>query len=115
MSLFISDAIAAASSSVAAPGGQPESSFFSLMMIAAIFVLFYFMLIRPQNKRAKEHRELISKIKKGDEIITSSGILAKVNSLDEQYIKVTIAEGVEVIIQRQAISAVLPKGSLKSI
>ena len=84
-------------------------------MIAAIFVLFYFMLIRPQNKRAKEHRELVGKLKKGDEIITSGGILAKVSSLDEQYIKVSVAEGVEINLQRSAVSAVLPKGTIKSL
>jgi len=111
MSFFISDAMAAA----AAPAGQAEGSFFSLFMIAAIFVLFYFMLIRPQNKRAKEHRDLIGKIKKGDEIITSGGMLAKVSSIDEQYIKITVAEGIEITMQRNAVSAVLPKGTLKSI
>lgn len=111
MSFFISDAIAAGA---AAPAGQSEGTF-SMIMIVAIFVLFYFMLIRPQNKRAKEHRELISNLKKGDEIITSGGILAKVVSLDEQYIKVSLAEGVEINLQRAAVSSVLPKGTLKSL
>jgi len=111
MSFFISDAVAAATTT----GAQPEGSFFSLIMIAAIFVLFYFMLIRPQNKRAKEHRELIGKLKKGDEIITSGGILAKVSSIDEQYVKASIAEGIEITMQRNAVSAVLPKGTLKSL
>ncbi|KTD54194.1 SecYEG protein translocase auxillary subunit [Legionella sainthelensi] len=111
MSFFISDAMAAAG---AAPAPQADGTF-SLIMIAAIFVLFYFMLIRPQNKRAKEHRDLVSKLKKGDEIITSGGILAKVVSLDEQYIKISLAEGVEINLQRGAVSAVLPKGTLKSL
>ncbi len=111
MSFFISDAMAAA----ATPAAQAESSFFSLFMIAAIFILFYFMLIRPQNKRAKEHRELIGKLKKGDEVVTSGGIIAKVSSIDEQYVKVSIAEGIEISLQRNAVSAVLPKGTLKSI
>lgn len=109
MSFFISDAMAAGS-----PAGQPDGTF-SLIMIAAIFVLFYFMLIRPQNKRAKEHRELISNLKKGDEIVTSGGILAKVVSIDEQYMKVALAEGIEISLQRGAVSAVLPKGTLKSL
>lgn len=110
MSFFISDAMAAG----AAPAGQADGTF-SMIMIVAIFVLFYFMLIRPQNKRAKEHRELISNLKKGDEIITSGGMLAKVVSLDEQYIKVSLAEGVEISLQRAAVSSVLPKGTLKSL
>ena len=111
MSFFISDAMAAASTTQAAPADGT----FSLIMIAAIFVLFYFMLIRPQNKRAKEHRELIKNLKKGDEIVTSGGILAKVVNIDEQYIKVALAEGVEISLQRGAVSSVLPKGTLKSL
>ena len=111
MSLLISDAIAAAGTT-ASP--QADGTF-SLIMIAAIFVLFYFMLIRPQNKKAKEHRELISRLKKGDEIVTSGGMLAKVVNLDEQYIKVSVAEGVEISLQKGAVIAALPKGTLKSL
>jgi preprotein translocase subunit YajC len=109
MSFFISDAMAAAAP--AAPG--PDS--FSFVMIAAVLLLGYFMLIRPQNKRAKEHRELLGGLKKGDEIITTGGILAKVVSLDEQYIKVSPAEGIEIHLQKGAVSTVLPKGTLKSL
>lgn len=111
MSFFISDAFAAVG---AAPGPQSDSTF-SMVMIAVIFVMFYFLLIRPQNKRAKEHRALVEKLKKGDEIITTGGILAKVVSLDEQYIKVSPADGVEFSMQRGAVTAVLPKGTLKSL
>jgi preprotein translocase subunit YajC len=110
MSFIISDA--AAATGAVATGGDGT---FSMIMMAAIFVLFYFMLIRPQNKRAKEHRDVISKLKKGDEVITASGLLAKVVSIDEQYIKVLIAEGVEISLQRNAVSTVLPKGTLKSL
>jgi preprotein translocase subunit YajC len=113
MGLFINDAIAAATTTTA-QGPQSEGTF-SLVMIAAIFVLFYFMLIRPQNKRAKEHRDLVGKLKKGDEIITSGGILAKVTGIDEQYIKANIAEGIEISLQKGAVSSVLPKGTLKSL
>ena len=73
------------------------------------------MLIRPQNKRAKEHRALIERLKKGDEVITSGGMLAKVVSLDEQYIKISPAEGIEFNMQRGAVTAVLPKGTLKAL
>ena len=114
MSFLISDAIAAATSTTATPAGQPDSTF-SLVMIVGIFVLFYFMLIRPQNKRAKEQREMVNKLKKGDEVITSGGLLAKVVELDEQFIKISLAEGFEVNLQRNAVSAVLPKGTLKSL
>ncbi|MFI4918811.1 MAG: preprotein translocase subunit YajC [Legionellales bacterium] len=111
MSFFINDAFAAAGAATAA---QPDGTF-SLIMIAAIFVLFYFMLIRPQNKKAKEHRDLLGRLKKGDEVITSGGILAKVISLDEHYIKVSPAEGIEFNLQKGAVSTVLPKGTLKSL
>jgi preprotein translocase subunit YajC len=109
MSFFVSDAMAAG-----ALPAQTDGTF-SLIMIAAIFILFYFMLIRPQNKRAKEHRDLVAKLKKGDEIVTSGGLLAKVVSLDEQFLRVSITEGVEITLQRSAVSTVLPKGTLKEV
>lgn len=111
MSLFISEAIAATGN--AAPA-QSDGTM-SLIMIAAIFVLFYFMLIRPQNKKAKEHKELLSHLKKGDEVVTAGGILGKVVNLDDQYIKVSLAEGIEIHLQRGAVTTVLPKGTLKSL
>ena len=77
--------------------------------------MFYFMLIRPQTKKAKEHRELLSRLKKGDEIITSGGLLAKIVNLNEQYIKISLTEGVEINIQKGAVVTVLPKGTLKSL
>jgi preprotein translocase subunit YajC len=110
MSFFISDAFAAG-----APMAAQTDGTFSIIMIAAIFVLFYFMLIRPQNKRAKEHRELINQLKNGDEIITSAGILGKVVSLDDQYIKVSLAAGIEINMQKSAVTTVLPKGTLKAL
>lgn len=112
MGFFITEAMAAGAT--AAQGPQTDGTF-SMIMIAAIFVLFYFMLIRPQSKRAKEHRDLIGKLKKGDEVITTGGMLGKVTSLDEQYVKVSIADGIEISMQRNAISSVLPKGTLKSL
>jgi preprotein translocase subunit YajC len=111
MSFFINDAMAAAT---ATPAAASEGSF-SLIMVAAIFVLFYFMLIRPQNKRAKEHRELVSKLQKGDEIVTSGGLLAKVSGVDEQFIKAIIADGIEICLQRGSVTTVLPKGTIKSL
>jgi preprotein translocase subunit YajC len=109
MSLFITDAMAA-TDAAAQPNGM-----FSFIMMGVIFVLFYFMLIRPQNKRAKEQRDLVNQLKKGDEIITSSGVLGKVLSVDSQYLKVSIAEGVDIAMQKQSVAALLPKGTLKSL
>ncbi|MCH9756970.1 MAG: preprotein translocase subunit YajC [Gammaproteobacteria bacterium] len=113
MSFFISNAMADAADA-AGQAAQGDGTF-SLVMIGVIFVLFYFMLIRPQNKRAKEHRELITKLEKGDEIATSSGILGRVVHLDEQYLKVSVAEGTEITLQRSAVNAVLPKGTLAAL
>lgn len=110
MGFFISDAMADAATTNAPP---PDSTY-SLVMIAVIFVLFYLMLIRPQNKRAKEHRQLISELKKGDEIVTSGGILGKIMHIDEQFIRLEVATGFEMTIQRSSVGAVLPKGTLKT-
>lgn len=111
MSFFISNAMAAATG--AAPA-QSEGTF-SLFLIVAIFVLFYFMLIRPQSKRAKEHRDLVNKLQKGDEIVTAGGLVGKVANVDEQFMKIMISEGVEITMQRNAVTTVLPKGTLKSL
>lgn len=113
MSFFISDALAdTATTAAAAPQSDGP---FSMIMIVAIFVLFYFMLIRPQSKRAKQHKELVSSLKKGDEIITAGGILGKVVSLDEQYVKLSPSQGVEIVLQRNSVTTVLPKGTIESI
>ncbi len=73
------------------------------------------MLIRPQSKRAKEHKALIQGIGKGDEVITAGGIIGKVTKVDDQYVSVTVAENVELKMQKSSVSAVLPKGTIKSI
>ena len=115
MSLFISNAMAAAeTASGSAQAGQPDSTF-SLIMIGAIFILIYFMLIRPQNKRAEAHRDLVKQLKKGDEVVTSGGFIGVVVSMDEQIIKISLADGLDVHLQRNAVSSVLPKGTMKSL
>jgi preprotein translocase subunit YajC len=79
-----------------------------------MIAIFYFILIRPQQKKAKEHRNMVAALGKGDEVVTSGGILGKVTDLTDQYVSVEIADGVEIRIQRNAVSAVLPKGSIKA-
>lgn len=96
-------------------GAQGQSMMSSLFMIGIFIVALYFMAIRPQTKRAKEHQQLISSIAKDDEVITQGGLLGKVLRVNEQFIVITIAEGIEVKIQKQAISATLPKGTMKTI
>lgn len=88
---------------------------FQFLPFIAIFVLFYFMLIRPQMKQAKEHRSMLDSLKKGDEVVLSSGIIAKINSLSDQFAIVEIAKSVEIKIQKPTIQTLLPKGTIKSI
>ena len=105
--------ISPAAAQAAAPGAAP-SPIPSIVMMVALFGIMYFLMIRPQMKRAKEHRELTGKLAKGDEVITNGGIAGRVDELGENFITVEIAEGVKVKMQRAAIVAVLPKGTLKS-
>lgn len=87
----------------------------SILLILAMFAVLYFLMIRPQMKRAKEHKSLIDSLQKGDEVVTSAGILGRITKVDDQHISVSIAENVEVQMQRQAIQLVLPKGTIKNI
>ena len=83
------------------------------LFLVAMFVLMYFLLIRPQQKRAKDHKKLLSELKKGDEVVTNGGVIGKVNSVDESFAILEIAEGVVVKVQKQGINQKMPKGSAK--
>ena len=85
-----------------------------LLPLLLIFVVFYFLLIRPQMKRSKEHKQLLEKLAVGDEVVTSGGVAGKVTTLGENFVSVEIADNTVIKLQRQAITGVLPKGSLKS-
>lgn len=111
MGFFITDALAA--TDAVAP--QAANGTVSMMMMVGLIVVFYFLLWRPQSKRAKEHRELVGGLQKGDEIVSSGGILGRIKRVEEKFIEMTIAEGVDIKIQRSAVSTVLPKGTVKSI
>lgn len=87
----------------------------NVLMLGGFLLIFYFMLIRPQSKRAKEHQALITSIAKDDEVIVNGGILGKVIRVTDQFIVVAIADGVEMKVQKQAVSASIPKGTIKSI
>jgi preprotein translocase subunit YajC len=106
LDFFISPAYAQAAD-------QP-SAFITFMPLVLLMVVFYFLLIRPQMKRNKEHRQLIEKLALNDEVITSGGIAGRVTGLGETFISVELADGVTVKVQRAAVSSVLPKGTLKS-
>jgi len=83
------------------------------LFLVAMFVLMYFLLIRPQQKRAKDHKNLLKALKKGDEVVTNGGIVGVVNSVEESFAVLEIAEGVVVKVQKQGINQKMPKGSAK--
>ncbi|MHA7880328.1 MAG: preprotein translocase subunit YajC [Saccharospirillum sp.] len=99
---------------LAAPAGQP-SPWQLPIMLGIFFLIFWLMVWRPQSKRAKEHKNLIAALSKGDEVVTAAGITGKVTKVTDDYVTVEVAEKVELTFQKQAISATLPKGTLKAI
>jgi preprotein translocase subunit YajC len=115
--LFIAAAAAYASTTAnAAPAaGQQPDPLMSFLPLIVIFVLFYFMLIRPQMKRAKEQRKMTEGLQKGDEVVTASGQVGKVTKVGEQYVSLEIAEGVVTHVQKQTVQTLLPKGTIKGI
>jgi preprotein translocase subunit YajC len=102
------------SASAQAAGGTPANPIMQLLPLILIFVVFYFLLIRPQAKRAKEHKSMVAALAVGDEVVTSGGILGRVTEAGEQFLTVEVAEGVRVKVQRHTVSSVLPKGTMKS-
>ena len=97
----------------AASGGGTESSLLSLAPLVLMFVVLYFIMIRPQMKRQKEHKTMVEALAKGDEVVTAGGVLGRVSKLGETYLHVEVANGVELQVQRSSIVQVLPKGTLK--
>ncbi len=111
MSFFISDAMAEAAPAAA----QQPDPIASLLPLVILFVVFYFLLIRPQSKRAKEHKAMVAALSKGDEIVIQGGIYGKVIEVGEEHLVVEIADNTQVKLQRAAIGSLLPKGTIKSL
>ena len=105
--MFISNAYAA--------GNAPGSDLMSFLPLIVIFVLFFFMIIRPQMKAAKEQRAMIAALQKGDEVITSGGIVGKVTKVTDAFVSVEIATNTEITVQKHAVQSALPKGTIKSL
>jgi preprotein translocase subunit YajC len=114
MSFFISDAMAEAAPAAAGTAQQP-GMLEALFPFIILFVVFYFLLIRPQQKRAKEHKKMVETLSKGDEVITQGGIYGKITAVGEDAVTVEVADNVEMKLQRAAISGVLPKGTIKTL
>ncbi len=110
---MLSSIIAAAA---AAPAAQPKSfnPMYEYGILILIFVVFYFLLIRPQSKRAKEQRKMISELAKGDEVV-AAGILGRIENIGEHFITLEVADNVRIRVQKGSVSNVLPKGTLKSL
>ncbi|MDP2154167.1 MAG: preprotein translocase subunit YajC [Methylotenera sp.] len=104
--MFISNAYAAAA---------PTTDFTSFLPLIVIFLLFFFMIIRPQMKQAKEQRNMIAALQKGDEVVTSGGIVGKITKVTDTFVTVEIAPNIEITVQKHAIQSALPKGTIKSI
>ena len=98
----------------AAPAGG-DAGMMNILFIVLMFVIIYFLMIRPQMKRAKEQRQMIEALQKGDEVITAGGVLGRISKLGEAYVTVEIAPNTEISVQKAAVQTVLPKGTLKSI
>ena len=110
--MFISSAFAQTAPAAAA-GGDMQSSLMSMLPIILMFVVLYFVMIRPQMKKQKEHKAMVDALAKGDEVVTAGGLLGKVSSVGDSFIGVDIASGVQVQLQRSAVVQVLPKGTIK--
>ncbi|MCR9258630.1 MAG: preprotein translocase subunit YajC [Pseudomonadaceae bacterium] len=110
MSLFETTAYAAP-----AGGAGGDAGLINLLFLGGFVLIFYFLLIRPQNKRRKEHQNLVTSLAKGDEIVTAGGIVGMINKVEEDFIKVQVSENVEMRIQKTAIGATLPKGTIKNL
>ena len=107
--------ISLAHAQTAGAAADPTSGFMQLLPMILMFVVLWFLMIRPQMKKAKEHKALLSGLAKGDEVVTQGGIVGKVTKVGENYVSVEIAEGTEVVVQKPSIGLVLPKGTLKSL
>ena len=107
MDFFISNAYAQA--------GAGQGSMFSLALPFILLAVFYFLMIRPQQKRVKEHKAMVEALKKGDEVITNGGLTGTISKVADGFVQVQIASNVEVNVQQQAIAQLLPKGTIKNI
>ena len=107
--------ISPAYADTAAPATQ-QGGGFSLVLMTGIFILFmYFVVWRPQSKRAKEQRDILGSLAKGDEVVTAGGILGKISKINDNYVHLALTDSVEIMIQKSSIAGALPKGTLKSI
>jgi preprotein translocase subunit YajC len=106
MKFFISDAMAQTAS-------QPGELWTTLLFPVFLIAIFYFLMIRPQTKRAKEHKQMVEALKKGDEVVTGGGVLGRITEVGENFLQVEVADGVQLRVQKQSIASLMPKGTIK--
>jgi len=107
MNIFISDAMAQAG------GAGGMSSIVSFLPMIALFVIFYFLLIRPQQKRQKEHRNMVANLEKGDEVVTMGGVLGKITLVDENFVTLQVSNDTQIQVQKASVQSMMPKGTFK--
>lgn len=108
--MFISNAYAQA-----AAGGDPTGGLMGMLPLILMFIVLWFLMIRPQMKRAKEHKAMVSALAKGDEVVTQGGIAGRVTQVGDSFLRIEIADNVNILVQNQAVATVLPKGTLKTL
>lgn len=111
--MFISSAIA--QTAPAAGGGDMQSSLMSMLPLLLMFAVLYFVMIRPQMKKQKEHRAMIEALAKGDEVVTGGGIAGRITRVSDNFVALEVAEGIEIQVQKPAVTVLLPKGTLKAL
>ena len=97
-----------------AQDAAPQGGLMSFLPLIIIFIIFYFLLIRPQMKRAKEHRKLVAELAVGDEVVTTGGLLGRITKVGESFLTVEVADNLQLKLQRHAVASVVPKGTIKS-
>ncbi len=110
MNLFETTAYAAGSA-----GASGDTGMINLLFLGGFVLIFYFLLWRPQSKRRKEHQALMTNLSKGDEVVTSGGVVGQINKVEDDFIKLQVAKNIELRIQKSAVGGTLPKGTLKAL
>lgn len=112
--MFISNAYAQAAAPAAGQAGI-MGSLTTFMPLILMFVVMYFLMIRPQQKKAREHRDMMNALAKGDEVVTVGGVLGRVTKVNEQFVTVEVAANTEIVVQKSAVTTLLPKGTIKAL
>ena len=99
----------------AAPGGADGGGLMTFLPIILMFVILYFLMIRPQMKRAKEQKAMVEALQKGDEVVTAGGVVGRITKMSDAYVSLEIAPNTEIAVQKSAVQVLLPKGTIKSI